>query len=527
MKGMFKSVKNKLSGGNPSGGKKDEEDPKAKLLEHVPLFRDSPAGERQQVFQKKLKICCIICDFTDLTVDLKEKEAKTIHLQDLVEYITNSKNVLTDVVFPDIMELVTTNLLRSLPPNSHQEKDGFDPEEDEPVLDPSWPHLQLVYELFLRFVVSSELDAKKAKQYIDQPFVLKLLELFDSEDPRERDYLKTILHRIYGKFMNIRAFVRKSINNIFYRFIYETERHNGIAELLEILGSIINGFAVPLKPEHKVFLKRALLPLHKVKTVSMYHQQLTYCVTQFIDKDPKLAEEILLSILKFWPAVNSPKEVMFMNEVEEILELTQPAEFQKVMGPLFKRISRSINSYHFQIAERALFLWNNEYILSLIAQNRQVLLPIVFGALYQNSKNHWSSSVHGLTYNVLKLFMDMDSALFNECSHNYNNDLKHMREREQDRISRWEKVENLAQQHLNDTSVIPETVDREVLRHSIRMGPPGGSVTQPFPEEEEDNFNIEGSLKSLGQQGSDFKQEKEEGVRRKSVLPVSLLGGNK
>ena len=29
-------------------------------------------------------------------------------------------------------------------------------------------------------------------------FLMKLLELFDSEDPRERDYLKTILHRIYG-----------------------------------------------------------------------------------------------------------------------------------------------------------------------------------------------------------------------------------------------------------------------------------------------------------------------------------------
>ena len=41
--------------------------------------------------------------------------------------------------------------------------------------------------------------------------------------------------------MPYRAFIRKSINNIFYRFIYETERHNGIAELLEILGSIING----------------------------------------------------------------------------------------------------------------------------------------------------------------------------------------------------------------------------------------------------------------------------------------------
>jgi hypothetical protein len=49
-------------------------------------------------------------------------------------------------------------------------------------------------------------------------------------------------------------FFRKQINNIFYNFIYESERHNGVAELLEILGSIINGFALPLKEEHKIFL---------------------------------------------------------------------------------------------------------------------------------------------------------------------------------------------------------------------------------------------------------------------------------
>lgn len=32
----------------------------------------------------------------------------------------------------------------------------------------------------------------------------QFLELFSSEDPRERDYLKTILHRIYGKIMALR-----------------------------------------------------------------------------------------------------------------------------------------------------------------------------------------------------------------------------------------------------------------------------------------------------------------------------------
>ena len=56
-----------------------------------------------------------------------------------------------------------------------------------------------MYEFLLRYVVSNDTEAKTAKKYIDQNFVVRLLELFDSEDPRERDYLKTILHRIYGE----------------------------------------------------------------------------------------------------------------------------------------------------------------------------------------------------------------------------------------------------------------------------------------------------------------------------------------
>jgi len=82
---------------------------------------------------------------------------------------------------------------------------------------------------------------------------------------------------------------------VFFQFIYETERFNGIAELLEILGSIINGFALPLKEEHKLFLTRVLIPLHKVKSLSMYHPQLAYCIVQFLEKDSALTEEVMLT----------------------------------------------------------------------------------------------------------------------------------------------------------------------------------------------------------------------------------------
>ncbi|GCC44334.1 hypothetical protein chiPu_0028536, partial [Chiloscyllium punctatum] len=56
-------------------------------------------------------------------------------------------------------------------------------------------------------------------------------------------------------------------------FIYESEHFNGVAELLEILGSIINGFALPLKAEHKQFLLRVLIPLHTARTLSLFHAQ--------------------------------------------------------------------------------------------------------------------------------------------------------------------------------------------------------------------------------------------------------------
>lgn len=81
--------------------------------------------------------------------------------------------------------------------------------------------------------------------------------------------------------------------------MYETERHNGIAELLEILGSIINGFALPLKEEHKLFLTRVLLPMHKVKSLSMYHPQLAYCIVQFLEKDSSLTEDVSSPIIPF------------------------------------------------------------------------------------------------------------------------------------------------------------------------------------------------------------------------------------
>jgi serine/threonine-protein phosphatase 2A regulatory subunit B' len=283
----------------------NEENFKKMYSEVLPSFRDVPNPEKQLLFVRKLHLCAFTFDFMDPSDNVREKEIKRQTLLELVEYVNTGQGKFTEAVSEDIIFMLSHNLFRALPPSRTHGADleNYDPEEEEPLLEMAWPHLQvcftifsisstpcplfapfpfhgkqtlffaprcvrcvrcdflasvlsvshqIVYEFLLRYVVSNDTDAKVARKYIDQNFVVKLLELFDSEDPRERDYLKTILHRIYGKFMVHRPFIRKAVNNVFYRFIFETERHNGVAELLEILGSIINGFALPLKEEHKV-----------------------------------------------------------------------------------------------------------------------------------------------------------------------------------------------------------------------------------------------------------------------------------
>lgn len=410
-------------------------------------FKDVPSSEKMNLFISKLSLCCVVFDFTNSSKNASEKELKRATLIELVDFVSSNTVKYSDPAILVVCKMCAINLFRVFPPN-HRSKNNSshasENDDDEPAFDPAWSHLQLVYDLLLKFVTSSALEAKVAKKYLNHSFIVRLLELFDTEDPRERDCLKAVLHRIYGKFMVHRPFIRRSISNVFYRFVFETEKHNGIAELLEIFGSVITGFALPLKEEHKIFLWRVLLPLHKPKSLGVYYQQLSYCVTQFIEKDPKLASSVVQGLLKYWPITNSQKEVMFLSELEEILEAIHVAEFQKVMVPLFWRIGCCISSYHFQVAERALFLWNNDQIANLIAHNRHVILPIIFPALESNAHSHWNHAVLNLTLNVRSMFKEMDDALFLACHLRYKEEKEQLNLAAQKRKEAWEHLENAA-----------------------------------------------------------------------------------
>eukprot|EP00347_Sterkiella_histriomuscorum_P002615 403367458 len=345
----------------------------------------------EELYMVKIRSCCVLFDFSnDNNQYLEEKDIKRKTLLELIQYLEmpmhQRQAVLTEKVVQEVALMCSINLIRTpkvqVTVNGKIGEEGIenkvvsgDPDEEQIFLEESWPHIQIVYELLLRIIIQPSLDVKILKNHITQEFVLKLIGLFKSPDPRERDYLKTIIHRIYGKFMVYRSFIRKIISQQLIKVVVdEYEDQFGHSEYLEILGSIIVGFAVPLK-------------------------------VTYLEKDPSVADQCIRIMIKFWP----------------ILECTTNDVVEKVGLLIIKRLNKCINSDHFQVAERSLFMFNNDKLNWLLHVHKDKYMGIIIEGLMKNANQHWNATVQGLTFYVLKILVEIDSELFDRCSENYYN----------------------------------------------------------------------------------------------------------
>ena len=188
------------------------------------------------------------------------------------------------------------------------------------------------------------------------------------------------------------------------------------------------------------------------------------------------------------------------------------------------------------MAERALYYWNNEYIMSLISDNAAVILPIMFPPLYKNSKSHWNKTIHGLIYNALKLFMEMNQKLLDECTQQYKAEQKKEKDKQRQRIQAWEKVESQARSNpdLQKLSGLLDNLSLTALDNNIADGDNGmvdqlmdgeedGATLAKKIEEEASKMNESGPS-SLGATSAVNKKSQDKPLlRRKSELPTDVF----
>eukprot|EP00040_Diaphanoeca_grandis_P034863 m.217687 g.217687 ORF g.217687 m.217687 type:complete len:1079 (+) comp33242_c2_seq1:381-3617(+) len=384
-----------------------------------PINKDRDKTKRENNFVAKLEQCCVVFDFRPFAkvenprVYATSKQVKKNALTELISYVMNNKDVLNERTLSSVINTLEKNLFRSFATAANPHSAPFDPEDDEPILEPAWPHLHLVYTLFLRCLESKSLNSELYAKVVSNAFIRQFMELCGSCDPRERNLAKSCIHKMYGRFMPIRGPIRQYMADIFIRHSNSNEQFHGIAEILEFYGCIVSGFAAPIKEEHQRMLLDALMPLHRPKSISGYHRQLVHCVSQFLVKDTSLAPKVLSYLYRYWPKNNSPKQVLFLNELQSLSQALG-LSFPDFLSDFCKKIAGCSESVHFMVAERALAYFHLQSFVRLVHKHSDITYPILVPAIHRNCKRHWSGAIHDHNEHAMEVLQVGNADLFEQ-----------------------------------------------------------------------------------------------------------------
>ena len=142
---------------------------KEDLVPLKPLMQEDES-RREDALIAKVQQCKRVFDFSDATLDVRNKEIKRSALYDIVDYLLTQKSrVVTERVIREVVDCSRINIFRDMNPGQDSELDFMD--EDEPILEESWPHLSSVYDMLLKLIEHPEFEPKVAKKFIDQSFI--------------------------------------------------------------------------------------------------------------------------------------------------------------------------------------------------------------------------------------------------------------------------------------------------------------------------------------------------------------------
>ena len=281
----------------------------------------------------------------------------------------------------------------------------------------------LIYEIAFHVVTNTEIDKKIMQKQLKGAFLKKLVHLFSSLDDREPQYVKIILHAIYGRFMALRKDIRLYLSQYCFSYIYDSKCEvydsntsiswQGIPEILAIFCSIIQGLNVPVKEDYHCLLRNVLVPLHKTYHLDAFHEELVQCSTQFILKDARSASVLLGGMLKFWPTTSPLKEQLFIDEIVHLLNASsdyieqiassnfRDRQLEKMIVSVVKQLCKCMFSEHHQVAERALLIWKEESLRLCLEVYGDLCWSFVYNTLRKMSEKYWLSDIRNICKNVI------------------------------------------------------------------------------------------------------------------------------
>lgn len=93
------------------------------------------------------------------------------------------------------------------------------------------------------------------------------------------------------------------------------------------------------------------------------------------------------------------------------------------------------------MAERALYVWNNEQFFKMASTGTVEVFPIIIEGMEKNLKWHWSKSVRQLTESVKVMLKDMDPDLYAKVVMDMQTKESVAHKQDVERKKKWERIE--------------------------------------------------------------------------------------
>jgi serine/threonine-protein phosphatase 2A regulatory subunit B' len=332
-----------------------------------------------------------------------------------------------------LLEGFAANVFRPLPKIPEALLDS----PDAVIEETAWPHLSLIYLLFLQFL-SCSIDPRFLQYHLTEKFFISLFAVLDFPDARERSQVTKVITTIFEKVPPHHATLRTITLNLLV-CVSDSMLLTSASSLIGLLDLFARDIPPPMSPQMTAAFDRVLLPLHLPSRCSVYFDALVRCALMMVRKDARLGSALVAFLGAHWPMTLDHKAQLFIAEVRQLLD----ESFDSVDGDvcdLLQHIALAAESPCARLANAALdFLADNNF-QNLYSRNPDVMLRIVFPAVYRIAEGHWQSKtqVKGLT--VMRTFLELNPDVFEKVAGQMKTELFAEAQRRKQKRSAWEAI---------------------------------------------------------------------------------------
>lgn len=273
-------------------------------------------------------------------------------------------------------------------------------------------------------------------------FVRHLLKQFDVGQESFAGYYKDILQWIYFVRKDYRVHLRLRIGVLLEHISKRDCKRAHVGVLLQVLHNIISNTPAnrPSLLAYRTLLENVLLPLHapnemidwrdQIPVLQRFHEPLVACLVKLAEKEKGMSPSGELEpggvlayctryILNNWPEgfrANTPKEVLYLHEVETLLVRMSPLQFRLVLQPLSDRLRLCMQHDNARPMQRALTMFKNEEFLALLRPHLTEVCNKLLSVLYRGGKLFWNPTVNKMTALALQNIQALDPEAFRDAA---------------------------------------------------------------------------------------------------------------